>query len=84
MPLPPHLRLSDVDRWIAAAYSDLGVVRARFDDLPSADGFRACEAAEERFNELLDLRLALRGRPAAAASAATSLRCDGQPGADVR
>ena len=48
--------LATLDQWIAAAYSDLGVYRARFDDSPSGEAARSCEAAEARLNELLQQR----------------------------
>jgi hypothetical protein len=52
-------RLCDIDRSIAAAYSDLRIMRSRFDDLPSVEELLACESAENHLNGLLDQRLAL-------------------------
>jgi hypothetical protein len=63
--------LATLDQWIAAAYSDLGVYRARFDDSPSGEAARCCEAAEARLNELLQQRFAVTqgSRPASDAIA---------------
>ena len=52
-------QLAALDQWIAAAYSDLAVYRARFDDSPSGEGASSCEAAEARLNELLHQRFAV-------------------------
>ncbi len=51
--------LTDVDRRIALAYTDLGQARSSFADAPSGAGATACVTAEDAVNELLDLRLAL-------------------------
>lgn len=62
----PDQSLADIDRWIAAAWSDLGVHRARFADSPSGEGADLCEVAEARLNDLLHLRSATSRRLTAA------------------
>jgi hypothetical protein len=49
--------LSEIDRRIAEAHCELGVVRSAFARSPSGAAAVACEAAEARVNELLDARL---------------------------
>ena len=49
--------LSEIDRCIAEAHRELGVVRSAFARAPSGAAAVACEAAEARVNELLDARL---------------------------
>jgi hypothetical protein len=49
--------LSGIDRRIAEAHRELGVVRSAFARSPSGAAAVACQAAEARLNELLDARL---------------------------
>jgi hypothetical protein len=52
--------VTDIDRHITAAFQALATARTSFAASPSGDGLTACLAAEEKVNELLDLRLSLR------------------------
>jgi hypothetical protein len=55
----PAQTVSDIDRRITAAYTDLTVARARFYVAPCGEVVAACESAEATVNELLELRFAL-------------------------
>jgi hypothetical protein len=48
--------VSEIDRRIVEAHRDLGAARSRFAQLPSGAAITACQAAEARLNELLDVR----------------------------
>jgi hypothetical protein len=50
--------LADLDRRIAAAWTDLTVARARFAQNPSGEAVTTCEAALTLVDELLDRRFA--------------------------
>jgi hypothetical protein len=52
-------QVTELDRRIAAAFTDLTIVRSRFAMSPSGEVLTACEVAESSLNELLDLRYAL-------------------------
>jgi hypothetical protein len=58
MPGMPE-QVTELDRRIAAAFTDLTIARTRFASFPSGEVLTACEAAETSLNELLDLRFAL-------------------------
>jgi hypothetical protein len=47
---------SEIDRRIAEAHRDLGAARSAFAQSPSGAAIAACQAAEARLNELLDVR----------------------------
>ena len=49
--------VSEIDRRIVEAHHDLGAARSAFAQAPSGAAMTACQAAEARLNELLDVRL---------------------------
>ena len=49
--------VSEIDRLITEAHRDLGAARSAFARAPSGAAASACQAAETRLNELLDVRL---------------------------
>jgi hypothetical protein len=49
--------VSEIDRLIAEAHRDLGAARSAFARSPSGAAATACQAAEARLDELLDVRL---------------------------
>jgi hypothetical protein len=57
--MPHSADLAEIDRRIAAAYTELNVARARFYLSPCGEIVTACERAEDAVNELLELRHAL-------------------------
>ncbi|MGY1710490.1 hypothetical protein ACI8AC_13380 [Geodermatophilus sp. SYSU D00758] len=60
-----HAPLPDLDRSILDAFRALADLRRRFDSAPCGEDALACEVAEARVNELLDLRWSLRRAPEA-------------------
>ena len=66
------LPVSEIDRRIVEAHHDLGAARSVFAQFPSGAAITACQAAEARLNELLDVRFdrmtASPGPPAASAA----------------
>ena len=50
--------VSEIDRRILEAHRALGAARSVFAQFPSGAAITACQAAEARLNELLDVRLA--------------------------
>ncbi|MGY1617982.1 hypothetical protein ACI797_14675 [Geodermatophilus sp. SYSU D00691] len=54
-------QVSDLDRRIVTAYTDLNVARARFYLDPCGEVVTACEQAEATVNELLEQRFAMTG-----------------------
>jgi hypothetical protein len=63
--MPPRADLTEIDRRIVAAYTELNVARARFYLSPCGEIVTACEQAEATVNELLELRYALTRGPVA-------------------
>ena len=53
---PTAVPVSEIDRRIAEAHRDLGAVRSAFTQSPSGAAITACQAAEARLDELLDVR----------------------------
>ncbi len=53
---PPVVPVSEIDRGIVEAHRDLGAARSTFAQFPSGAAITACQAAEARLNELLDVR----------------------------
>ena len=50
--------VSEIDRRILEAHRALGAARSVFAQFPSGVAITACQAAEARLNELLDVRFA--------------------------
>ena len=48
--------VSEIDRRIVEAHRDLGTARSAFARSPSGAAMAACQAAEARLDELLDVR----------------------------
>ena len=69
---PTVVPVSEIDRGIVEAHRDLGAARSTFAQSPSGAAMTACQAAEARLNELLDVRFdrmtASPGPPAASAA----------------
>jgi hypothetical protein len=53
---PTVVPVSEIDRGIVEAHRDLGAARSTFAQSPSGAAITACQAAEARLNELLDVR----------------------------
>ncbi|SHN55393.1 hypothetical protein SAMN05660350_00574 [Geodermatophilus obscurus] len=69
---PPVVPVSEIDRGIVEAHRDLGAARSTFAQFPSSAAITACQAAEARLDELLDLRFdrtTASSRPPAASAA---------------
>ncbi|HYX97195.1 MAG TPA: hypothetical protein VE823_19215 [Geodermatophilus sp.] len=54
---PTAVPVSEIDRLITEAHRALGAARAVFARSPSGAAATACQVAEERLDELLDVRL---------------------------
>ncbi len=67
----PAVPVSEIDRGIVEAHRDLGAARSAFAQFPSGAAITACQAAEARLNELLDVRFdrMTAARPPAASAA---------------
>ena len=57
--LPSSDLVSDIDRRLTAAWTEVTAARERFAHAPTGEVVTACESAEAALNELLDERFSL-------------------------